>query len=401
MKFPPKGGKKHTILLIDDEESIRLILKDILEGAGYIVEEALSGEKGIEKINEKEYSVVISDLKMQGMSGIEVLEESRKIRPNVPVIILTAYGTIETAVKATKMGAYDFLVKPPDIHHLLLSIRNAINYKEAIEEKDFYRSKLEGEPLPGAPQLIGNTPQIIKIKEIIEKVAPTDAKVLITGPTGSGKDLIARLIHIKSRRTKYPFLAVNCAAIPPELIESELFGHEKGAFTSAYRSKRGKFELANNGTLFLDEIGDMSLAAQAKVLRTIETGELTPVGAEKSIKVNVRIIAATNKNLENEIKLGKFREDLYHRINVVNIQVPPLKERREDIPLLIDHFTKIFAQQYGIPIKKFTDDALKALTEKEWPGNVRELQNIVEKVFVLLDSVTIVSSKHLEDIQVL
>ncbi|MCX7954459.1 MAG: sigma-54 dependent transcriptional regulator [Bacteroidales bacterium] len=371
-----------TILVIDDEKSICKSLKEILEYEGYEVETALNGPEGLNIVKSKEIDLILCDIKMPQMDGIEVLQKVKEEHPQVTVIMITAHGDIDTAVDCIKKGAYDFLQKPLDLNRLLISVKNALDRKNLLDETRALRRKIYSKY-----EMVGNSKAMKELRELIDKIAPTDARVLITGENGTGKELVAHLIHEKSRRCNGPFIEVNCAAIPSELIESELFGHEKGSFTSAIKQKIGKFELANNGTLFLDEIGDMSLAAQAKVLRALQENKITRVGGEKDIKVDVRIIAATNKNLREEIEKRNFREDLYHRLSVIVLNVPSLRERKEDIPLLIEHFTKIICNDYSIPLKKFTDDAIEELMKLEYRGNIRELSNIVERLIILCDNV--------------
>ncbi len=366
------------ILVIDDEQSIRKTLKEILEYEEHQVDTAKDGFEGLDKIKNSQYDVILLDIKMPQMDGIEVLEKIMSISPDTPVIMITGHGTIETAVEALKKGAYDFLEKPLDLNRLLVAIRNALEKKDLVKETKRLRKKVQK-----TYELVGESEPIKKVKEMIERVAPTDAKVLIIGENGTGKEIVARLLHEKSNRADKPFVEVNCAAIPSELIESELFGHEKGAFTSAYKSRKGKFELADGGTIFLDEIGDMSLAAQAKVLRVLEEQKLTRVGGTKPIKIDVRVIAATNKNLKEEIKKGNFREDLYHRLSVIIIKMPTLNERVEDIPLLVDYFLKQAAEEYNMPVKKITPEAIKELQKMKWTGNIRELKNVVERLVIL------------------
>ncbi len=366
------------ILVIDDEVAIRKALKEILEYEQHSVDTAKDGFEGLDKVKTNHYDVILLDIKMPKKDGIEVLESIMQISPETPVIMITGHGTVETAVEALKKGAYDFLEKPLDLNRLLVAVRNALEKKDLVKETKKLRKKIDK-----TYELIGESPAIKQVKEMIERVAPTDARVLIIGENGTGKEIVARLLHEKSNRANGPFVEVNCAAIPSELIESELFGHEKGAFTSAYKSRKGKFELANGGTIFLDEIGDMSLAAQAKVLRVLEEQKLTPVGSNKQIKIDVRVIAATNKNLQEEIKKGNFREDLYHRISVIVIRMPTLNERVEDIPLLVDYFLKLASEEYNMPRKSITDEAIKELQKIKWTGNIRELKNVVERLVIL------------------
>ncbi len=366
------------ILVVDDEQAIRKTLKEILEYEKHSVDLAKDGFEAVEKAKKNQYDLVLLDIKMPKMDGIEVLEELQKINPELPVVIITGHGTVDTAVEALKKGAYDFLEKPLDLNRLLVAVRNALEKKDLVKETKRLRRKIRK-----TYELIGESEAIRQVKEIIDRVAPTDARVLIIGENGTGKEIVARMLHEKSKRAEGPFVEVNCAAIPSELIESELFGHEKGAFTSAYKSRKGKFELANGGTIFLDEIGDMSLAAQAKVLRVLEEQKLSPVGSNKEVKIDVRVIAATNKNLKEEIKKGNFREDLYHRLSVIIIEMPTLNERVEDIPLLVDYFLKLSAEEYNMPVKSITDDAVKELQKIHWTGNIRELKNVVERLVIL------------------
>lgn len=366
------------ILIVDDEKSIRSTLKEILEYEKYIVEEAENGEEGLEMILGNDYDVVLCDIKMPKLDGIEVLEKSTAMGKDPQFIMISAHGTIETAVEATKKGAYDFIQKPPDLNRLLLTVRNALEKSTLVTETKTLRKKVAKNF-----DIVGESEAIATVKETIEKVAQTEARVLITGPNGTGKELVAKWLHEKSNRAKAPLVEVNCAAIPAELIESELFGHEKGAFTSAIKQRAGKFEQANGGTLFLDEIGDMSLSAQAKVLRALQENKITRVGGDKEIKVNVRVIAATNKDLKKEIELNKFREDLYHRISVILIQVPPLKYRKDDIPLLVDKFLEDIAAEYGNAKKSVSEDAIQELQKHEWTGNIRELRNVVERLVIM------------------
>lgn len=366
------------ILIIDDEKSIRYTLRDILEYENYEVDEAEDGEQGYDMVKKGNYDVALCDIKMPKMDGMEVLEKVAKLGKDTQFIMISAHGTIKTAVEATKKGAFDFIQKPPDLNRLLLCVRNALDKSNLVTETKVLRKKVSK-----TFDIIGSSEAISRVKEDIEKVAPTDARVLITGPNGSGKELVCKWIHAKSNRSNKPLIEVNCAAIPSELIESELFGHEKGSFTSAIKQRIGKFEQANGGTLFLDEIGDMSLSAQAKVLRALQEGKITRVGGDKEINVDVRVIAATNKNLRTEIDDNKFREDLYHRIGVILIHVPPLNERREDIPHLIDKFLDDIAGEYGQPKKPIDDDAIDFLKKLNWTGNIRELRNVVERLVIM------------------
>ena len=372
--------KMPKILIIDDEESIRSTLKDILEYEDYQVELAVDGEDGLKKIQKTDYDVVLCDVKMPKKNGMEMLEEAIKFNPELQVIMISGHGDVEMAVEATKKGAYDFIEKPPDLNRLLITVRNAMDKTDLVTETRILKRKVTK-----VREITGESPIISKIKETIERVAPTDARVLITGSNGTGKELVARWIHEKSSRNAGKIIEVNCAAIPSELIESELFGHEKGAFTGALKQRIGKFEQANGGTLFLDEIGDMSLSAQAKVLRALQENRITRVGGDKDIQVDVRIIAATNKDLLHEIEESNFREDLYHRLSVILIHVPSLKERKEDIPLLADQFLKEIAQEYKMPTPKITKKALEELMNLEWRGNVRELHNVMERLAILCD----------------
>ncbi|MFT2011494.1 sigma-54-dependent transcriptional regulator [Pontibacter sp. 13R65] len=366
------------ILIIDDERAIRSTLKEILEFENYTVDEAEDGQKGLQFISKTKYDVVLCDIKMPGMDGIEVLEKAMEHSPDTPFIMISAHGTIDTAVDATKKGAYDFLQKPPDLNRLLITVRNALDKATLVTETKVLKKKISK-----AYEMVGNSPALGRVKQAIEKVAPTDARVLITGPNGSGKELVARAIHEQSNRSSGPLIEVNCAAIPSELIESELFGHEKGSFTSAVKQRIGKFEQANGGTLFLDEVGDMSLSAQAKVLRALQEHRITRVGGDKDIQVDVRVLAATNKNLLQEIEDRNFREDLYHRLGVILIHVPPLNERREDIPDLVQKFLNDIANDYGTKPKAINAEALGYLQQLDWRGNVRELRNVVERLVIM------------------
>ena len=369
-----------TILLIDDEASIRRTLKEILEFEKYQVLEAPDGFSAIDIFKKSAIDIVLLDIKMPKMDGLEVLDFLQEINPEVPVIMISGHGNIDTAVEAVKKGAFDYISKPPDLNRLLITLRNAQERHSLVVETKSLRRKISR---AGLQDIIGDCPQIIAVKETIQQIAPSEARVLITGPNGSGKELVAKWIHEGSQRNNASLIEVNCAAIPSELIESELFGHEKGSFTSAHKQKLGKFEQANGGTLFLDEIGDMSLSAQAKVLRVLQENTLSRVGGEKDIKVDVRIIAATNKDLHEEIAAGRFREDLYHRLAVIVLPVPALCDRREDIPALIDHFIKIVCKEYGIPCKKIEKDAVNTLTKLPWTGNIRELRNVIERLIIL------------------
>ncbi len=366
------------ILVVDDEQAIRKALKEILEYEKHEVDLAKDGFEAIDKVKNQQFDLMLLDIKMPKIDGIEVLEKIQKINPELPVIIITGHGTVDTAVEALKKGAYDFLEKPLDLNRLLVAVRNALEKKDLVKETKRLRRKIHK-----SYELIGESAAIEKVKSIIDRVATTDARVLIIGENGTGKEIVARMLHEKSLRAEGPFIEVNCAAIPSELIESELFGHEKGAFTSAYKSRKGKFELANGGTIFLDEIGDMSLAAQAKVLRVLEEQKLSPVGSNKEIKIDVRVIAATNKNLKEEIKKGNFREDLYHRLSVIIIEMPTLNDRLEDIPLLVEYFIGQAAEEYHTPVKSVTDGGIRELQKIKWTGNIRELKNVVERLMIL------------------
>jgi len=369
------------ILIIDDEASIRNTLREILEYEKYQVDEASDGELGLEMLENNKYDVVLCDIKMPKLDGIEVLERSISSGIDTPFIMISAHGTIETAVEATKKGAFDFIQKPPDLNRLLLTLRNAQDKSLLVNETKTLKRKISK-----AYDIVGDSAAINQVKETIEKVAPTDARVLITGENGTGKELVARWIHEKSNRHKLPLIEVNCAAIPSELIESELFGHEKGSFTSAVKQRIGKFEQANGGTLFLDEIGDMSLSAQAKVLRALQENRITRVGGDKDIKVDTRVIAATNKDLKKEISENKFREDLYHRIGVIIINVPPLRERKDDVPLLVERFLSDIALEYGNKPKSITPDAIKMLQNMPWTGNIREIRNVIERLVIMCNA---------------
>ena len=368
------------ILVVEDEAAIRRVLVKILseESDSYQVEEAEDGLRGIEAIKNKDYDLVLCDIKMPKMDGVEVLEAARKIKPEIPFIMISGHGDLDTAVNTMRLGAFDYISKPPDLNRLLTTVRNALDRKELVVENKILKKKVSKNY-----DMIGESKEINAIKDIIEKVAPTDARVLVTGSNGTGKELVAHWIHEKSPRSSGPFIEVNCAAIPSELIESELFGHVKGAFTSAIRDRAGKFEAANKGTIFLDEIGDMSLSAQAKVLRALQENKISRVGSDKDIKVNVRVIAATNKDLDKEIKENRFREDLYHRLAVILIKVPALNDRRDDIPLLISHFASKITEEQGIAPKEFSKSAIKLLKGYDWTGNIRELRNVVERLIIL------------------
>jgi two-component system, NtrC family, nitrogen regulation response regulator NtrX len=367
-----------NILIVDDERAIRNTLKEILEYEKYKVSEAEDGVKALEMIKDNHFDVVLLDIKMPKMDGIEVLEKAIAENPETQFIMISGHGNIDTAVECVKKGAYDYLPKPPDLNRLLITVRNALDKSTLITETKVLKRKVSK-----TRDIVGDSPAIKKIMDTIDRVAPTDARVLITGDNGTGKELVARWIHEKSHRAKGPLVEVNCAAIPSELIESELFGHEKGAFTSAIKQRIGKFEQANGGTLFLDEIGDMDLSAQAKVLRALQENKITRVGGDKDIAVNVRVVAATNKDLIEEIDAKRFRMDLYHRLSVILIHVPSLNERKEDIPLLAEKFAKEICEDYGMPIKKFTSSAFEAMQELNYSGNIRELRNIVERLVIL------------------
>lgn len=368
------------ILIIEDEAAIRRVLGKILseENDTYKVEEAEDGAAGLEKIKNDDYDLVLCDIKMPKMDGVEVLEAVKKIKPEIPMVMISGHGDLETAINTMRLGAFDYISKPPDLNRLLNTVRNALDRKTLVVENKMLKKKVSKNY-----EMVGDSEPINLIKDIIEKVAPTDARVLITGPNGTGKELVAHWLHKKSERANAPFVEVNCAAIPSELIESELFGHVKGAFTSAVKDRAGKFETADKGTIFLDEIGDMSMPAQAKVLRALQENMITRVGAEKDIRVDVRVIAATNKDLKKEIAEGRFREDLYHRLAVILIKVPALNDRRDDIPTLINHFAEKIAGEQGSATKKFSADAVKLLQEYDWTGNIRELRNVVERLIIL------------------
>lgn len=370
------------ILIIDDEKAIRNTLREILEYEEYQVEDIDNGIDALELIKKNDYDLVLCDIKMNKMDGMEVLTEGLAIHPDLPFIMISGHGTVETAVEASKKGAFDFITKPPDLNRLLITVRNALERKNLVTETRVLKRKASK-----VREMLGNSEAIARIKDTIERVAPTDARVLITGANGSGKELVARWIHEKSNRSNSSLIEVNCAAIPSELIESELFGHEKGSFTSAIKQRIGKFEQANGGTLFLDEIGDMSLSAQAKVLRALQENKVTRVGGEKEIEVDVRVIAATNKNLQKEIEAGNFRMDLFHRLSVILINVPHLTERKDDIPLIAQNFCEEICLDYGMPVKKINDAALEALQALPWTGNIRELRNMIERLIILSDKV--------------
>ncbi len=367
-----------SILIIDDERSIRNVLKDILSNEGYRIEEAADGEEGLKKFKLFSYDAVICDIKMPKLDGIEFLQKAKEVNADIPVIMISGHGNIDTAVDAVKKGAFDYIAKPPDLNRLLITIRNALDRTTLVLETKVLKKKVSK-----VQEMIGDALPIQKIKETIEKVAPTDARVLITGDNGTGKELVARWLHQKSARSANAIIEVNCAAIPGELIESELFGHEKGSFTSAIKQRIGKFEQANGGTLFLDEIGDMSLSAQAKVLRALQEGKITRVGGDKEISVDVRIVAATNKDLLKEAAAKNFRLDLYHRLGVILIHVPSLNERKEDIPLLAEYFLEVIATEYGQAKKNIAKKAMEALQQHNWTGNIRELRNVVERLIIL------------------
>ena len=373
---------QQSILIIDDERAIRNTLSEILSAEGFTTDVAVDGIEGVKKIKEGNYDCILCDIKMPRMDGIEVLQVARQEKPDTPFIVISGHGNIETAVDAVKKGAYDFISKPPDLNRMLITIRNAMDKKSLVAETKQLRRRISH----GA-EMVGDSGALKFIHETIAKVAPTDARVLITGENGVGKELVARKIHELSNRSGGPLVEVNCAAIPSELIESELFGHEKGSFTSAIKQRIGKFEQASGGTLFLDEIGDMSLDAQAKMLRALQEGKITRVGGEKEIKVDVRVLAATNKNLMEEVEAKKFRLDLYHRLSVILIKVPPLNERREDIPLLRDHFMKDLCDDYKQPVNSIEPDAVTALQQYNWTGNIRELRNVVERLIILSDKI--------------
>ena len=368
------------ILIIEDEAAIRRVLTKILseENDSYKVEEAEDGLQGIEKVKNEDYDLILCDIKMPKMDGVEVLEAVKKIKPEIPMVMISGHGDLETAINTMRLGAFDYISKPPDLNRLLNTVRNALDRKQLVVENKILKKKVSKNY-----EMIGNSEAINHIKTMIEKVAPTDARVLITGPNGTGKELVAHQLHERSERSSAPIIEVNCAAIPSELIESELFGHVKGAFTSAVKDRAGKFEAADGGTIFLDEIGDMSLSAQAKVLRALQENLIQRVGADKDIKVNVRVVAATNKDLKKEIEEGRFREDLYHRLAVILIKVPALNDRRDDIPELIEHFAAKIASEQGNVPKNFSKSAIKLLQEYDWTGNIRELRNVVERLIIL------------------
>ncbi len=367
-----------SILIIDDEKAIRKTLAEILSYEGYKIEEATDGEDGLKKFSSTTFDVVLCDVKMPKMDGLEFLEKAREINPDVPIVVISGHGNIETAVEAVKKGAFDYISKPPDLNRLLITLRNALDKQTLVTETKVLKRKVAR-----VQEMVGNSDPIKKIKDTIEKVAPTEARVLITGENGVGKELVARWIHEKSHRSSGPMVEVNCAAIPGELIESELFGHEKGSFTSAIKQRIGKFEQANGGTIFLDEIGDMSLNAQAKVLRALQEGKITRVGADKDINVDVRVVAATNKDLLKEVDEKNFRLDLYHRLGVIIIHVPSLNERRDDIPTLVDYYLEKIATEYGQSKKPIDKVAMDVLANYNWTGNIRELRNVVERLIIL------------------
>ena len=368
------------ILIIEDEAAIRRVLKKIIseENETYIIEEAKDGLEGLEMLKNNDFDFILCDIKMPKMDGVEVLEKAKKLHPEIPIVMISGHGDLDTAVNTMRLGAFDYISKPPDLNRLLNTVRNALEQKFLVVENKLLKIKISKNF-----EMIGESEPINHIKEIIEKVASTDARVLITGPNGTGKELVAHWLHEKSSRSQSPLIEVNCAAIPTELIESELFGHVKGSFTGALKDRPGKFEAANGGTIFLDEIGDMSLSAQAKVLRALQENKVARVGSDKDISVNVRVVAATNKNLQKEISEGKFREDLYHRLAVILINVPPLNERREDIPLLVDFFTNKISEEQGTVNKHFSKEAIQLLKEYNWTGNIRELRNVVERLIIL------------------
>lgn len=368
------------ILIIEDEKAIRNVLKNILsdEDKTFVIDEAENGRIGIEKIASNEFDLVLCDIKMPEKDGLEVLEYCMSHKAETAVVMISGHGDLDTAVQCMRMGAYDYISKPPDLNRLISTVRNSLDRHELVKENRVLKKKVSKKY-----EMIGQSEPILQVKDMIEKVASTDARVLITGPNGTGKELVAHWLHEKSNRAKQKLIEVNCAAIPSELIESELFGHKKGAFTSAVKDRKGKFELADGGTLFLDEIGDMSLSAQAKVLRALQEGKITPVGGDKEISVDVRVLAATNKNLKEEIKENRFREDLYHRLSVILIKVPALNDRKEDIPELLEHFAKLISRDHGSAIKSFSVDAIQQLKAFDWTGNIRELRNVVERLIIL------------------
>ena len=369
-----------NILIIEDEAAIRRVLKRIIadENDKYIVAEAQDGVEGLELIKDNDYDLILCDIKMPKMDGVEVLEKIKTIKPEIPVVMISGHGDLDTAVQTMRLGAFDYISKPPDLNRLLNTVRNALDRKQLVVENKRLKKKVSKKY-----KMIGESDEINQIREMIDKVAPTDARVLITGPNGTGKELVAHSLHEKSERSKFPMIEVNCAAIPSELIESELFGHVKGSFTGAQKDRPGKFEAANGGTIFLDEIGDMSLSAQAKVLRALQENRISRVGSDKDIKVDVRVLAATNKDLRKEIEEGRFREDLYHRLAVILIKVPALNDRRDDIALLIKHFAPLIAKEQGMVEKKFSNKAIELLKAYDWTGNIRELRNVVERLLIL------------------
>ena len=369
------------ILVIDDERSIRNTMKDILEFEKHKVVLAENGRVGLDTAVNEEFDLIFSDIKMPEMDGIELLDELQAKEVDVPVVMISGHGNISTAVECIKKGAFDFIEKPIDLNRMLVTVRNALDKNTLVTETKTLKKKVASKN-----QMVGKSAAIERVREMIEKVAPTDARVMISGANGTGKEVVARLLYEKSHRSQFPFVEVNCAAIPSELIESELFGHEKGSFTSAHKQRIGKFEQADNGTIFLDEIGDMSLSAQTKVLRALQENEISRVGSDKVIKINVRVFAATNKNLKAEIEKGNFREDLFHRLNVIPIQVPSLDERKEDIQLLLEYFTEQICTEQGIQLKTFDPKAIKTLQDRKWPGNIRELRNVVERLIILADA---------------
>ena len=385
------------ILIIEDEEPIRRVLVRILteEDSTFEIQEASDGKKGLDLIKKESFDLILCDIKMPKVDGIELLQRTRKTNLTLPFIMLTGHGNIETAVESMKLGAYDFISKPPDLNRLINSVRNALEKKELVVENKILRQKVAKKY-----EIIGNSKSVMEIHDVINKVAQIEARVLITGESGTGKELVAHNIHERSNRNNSPFIEVNCAAIPSELIESELFGHLKGSFTSAVKDRQGKFEAANNGTLFLDEIGDMSLAAQAKVLRALEESKIQRVGSQKDISVDVRVIAATNKDLKKEIENGNFREDLYHRLAVIMIEVPELSKRKSDIPILVSHFSKLISKEQGIETKEFNKDSIKLLEDYNWSGNIREVRNVIERLIILggnpisKDDVNLFASKN-------
>lgn len=368
------------ILIVDDENAIRRTLKDILTYEKFKVDEAKDGMEGLAKIKKNDYDAVLMDIKMPNMDGMDALERLQDIQPDLPVIMISGHANIDNAVEAVKKGAFDFISKPPDLNRLLITVRNALEQGNLVHEKKNLQRKVNNSAIQ---EMIGKSSALEQVRDMINRVAPTNARVLITGDNGTGKELVAAWIHEKSDRADKPLIAVNCAAIPSELIESELFGHEKGSFTTAVKQRIGKFEQANKGTLFLDEVGDMSLSAQAKVLRALEEHRITRVGGDKMISVNVRVLAATNKDLGEEIRKGKFREDLFHRLQIINIKVPSLNDRREDIPMLVEYFTARICDHNGYPLKSFTKEAVDMLQQHNWTGNIRELRNVVERLIIL------------------